>query len=61
VTRTWIEVCLRIVFGSLVFVPDEEANGSAESDAMLNTGLDLYEILFVPLCSAIDQNKDQET
>ena len=40
---------LRIIPRPLVLVFHEEANGRTESDAVLDTGLELDEILFVAL------------
>ena len=44
---------LGVIPGALVFVLDEEADGCTERDAVLDTGLELDEILFVTLFISI--------
>jgi hypothetical protein len=44
-----VEVCLGVVLGSLVLVLDEEGDRGAKRDALLDAGLDVNKIFFVPL------------
>jgi hypothetical protein len=48
-----VEVRLGVVVRALVLVVDEEADGRAEGDAVLDAGLDVDEILFVTLPSPV--------
>ena len=49
VARARVEVCLRVVFWTLILVSDEEPDGRSESNSMFDSGLDLDQILFVSL------------
>lgn len=46
---TWVEVCFRIVFWALILVFDKESDRCSESNSMLDSGLDLDQILFISL------------
>ena len=43
---TRVEIRLRVVVGTLVFVLDEQSNGCSEGHAMLQARLELDEVLF---------------
>ena len=43
---TRVEICLRVIVGTLVFVFDEQPNGCSEGYAMLQPRLELDEVLF---------------
>lgn len=49
VTRARIEVCFGVVFGALILVSDEESNRCPKGNTMLDSRLDVDEILLVSL------------
>ena len=47
--RTWVEISLGVVFRTLIFVFDEQCNGCAEGDTVLDTRLYVDKVLFIAL------------
>jgi len=46
VRGAWVEIRLRVVVGTLVFVLDEQRDGCSEGNAMLQARLEVHEVLF---------------
>ena len=65
VARPWVQVCLRIIVRSLIFVLDQESNRSTEGNSHFRTRLDMDSILLISLQGevkiCIDRNQVQRT
>jgi hypothetical protein len=48
-TRAWVQVCLRVVVWTLVFVLDKKSDWGTKGDAMFNARLQVHKVFLVPL------------
>jgi hypothetical protein len=52
-TGSRVEVGLCVIFGSLVFILDEQTNGGPKGNSMFNSRLYLYQVLFISLIRGV--------